>query len=136
MTPVARAKCSGFTLLEILIAFTIATTALGLLFRVHANSTATVVLSEQYQEATALARALIAEYSVTERTLTFTRTGSTGKFTWAVQASAYSGAIEGTSGQRPPYGLRSIEAEVSWSSRDRRRRIAIDTVKPFFEPAP
>jgi general secretion pathway protein I len=136
MTRIPCAQCSGFTLLEILIAFTIATMALGLLFRIHANSTATVVLSEDYQEATALAQALIAEYSVTERTLAFTRTGSTDKFEWAVRASAYSGAIEDTSGQRPPYELRSVEAEVSWFGRDRDRNIAIHTVKPFFEPHP
>jgi type II secretory pathway pseudopilin PulG len=136
MTHGTRAKCSGFTLLEILVAFTIATTALGLLFRIHASSTATVVLSEQYQQATALGQRLIAEYSVTERTLAFTRTGSADAFDWAVRASPYPGSIEDTSGQRPPYALRSLEAEVSWLARDRDRRIVIRTVKPFFEPQP
>jgi hypothetical protein len=129
----APAKCSGFTLLEILVAFTIATAALGLLFRIHANSTTTVVLSKDYQDATALAQTLISEYSVTEVTLAFTRTGSTGRFDWAVLASAYSAAIADTA-ERPPYELRTIEAEVSWSARDRTRRIAIHTVKPFFAP--
>jgi type II secretory pathway pseudopilin PulG len=136
MTLFTRAKCSGFTLLEILIAFTIATTTLGLLFRIHASSTATVVLSEQHQEATALARTLIAEYSVTERTLAFTRTGSTNEFEWAVRANAYASLVEDASGHQPPYALRSIETEVSWRARDRKRHIAIRTVKPFFEPQP
>ena len=135
MTHVPRAKCSGFTLLEILVAFTIATAALGLLFRIHANATATVVLSKDYQEATALAQTLIAEYSVTEQSLAFTRTGSTDRFAWAVRASAYSGAIDDTA-ERPPYALRAIEAELTWSARDRGRHIAIHTVKPFFEPRP
>lgn len=135
MTYTACAKCSGFTLLEILVAFTIATMALGLLFRIHANSTATVILSEDYQEATALAQALTAEYSVTESTLAFTRTGSTGRFDWAVRASAYAGPVADAA-ERSPYALRSIEADVSWSARDRGRHIAIHTVKPFFEPRP
>jgi type II secretory pathway pseudopilin PulG len=136
MTHTARSRCSGFTLLEILVAFTIATTALGLLFRIHATSTATVVLSEEYQEATALAQALIAEYSVTERSLAFTKTGTADKFQWAVRASAYSSEIASSAEQRTPYQLRSIEAEVSWPARDRERRIAIRTTKPFFEPPP
>lgn len=135
MTHAAPAKCSGFTLLEILVAFAIATTALGLLFRIHANSTATVVLSQDYLDATTLAQMLISEYSVTERTLAFTRTGSTDQFDWAVRATAYSGATADAT-ERPPYGLRTIEAEVTWSARDRDRRIAIHTVKPFFEPKP
>src|SRR5690242_13095164 len=118
MTHAPRTACSGFTLLEILIAFTIATAALGLLFRIHANSTATVVLSKDYRDATDLAQALIAEYSVTESTLGFTTSGSTNRFDWVVRASAYAGAVDDTA-ERPPYALRNIEAEVRWSARDR-----------------
>jgi type II secretory pathway pseudopilin PulG len=136
MTHRTRAQCSGFTLLEILVAFTIATTALDMLFRVHANSTATVVLSEQYQGATALAQTLIAEYSVTERVLAFTRAGSTDEFDWAVRASGYAAPTEHATAQRPPYELRSIEAEVRWSARGRGRHIVIRTVKPLFAPLP
>lgn len=135
MTHAPATKCTGFTLLESLIAFTIAATALGLLFRIHANSMATVVLSKDYQEGTDLAQTLIAEYSITERTLAFTKTGSTGRFDWAVRASAYSSASENTAAQAP-YSLRNIEAEVRWSARDHGRRIAIHAVKPFFEPRP
>lgn len=133
MMQAAPAKCSGFTLLEILVAFAIATTALSLLFRIHANSTATVVLSRDYQDATALAQMLISEYSVTERTLAFTRTGSTDRFDWSVRASAYAGSTADAA-ELAPYGLRAIDADVSWSARDRDRRIAIHTIKPFFEP--
>ncbi|HEY3518556.1 MAG TPA: hypothetical protein VGL98_16020, partial [Gammaproteobacteria bacterium] len=96
----------------------IAATALGLLVRIHANSTATVVLSKDYQEGTELAQTLIAEYSVTERAVAFTKTGSTDRFDWAVRASAYSGTADNAAA-RPPYALRNIEAEVSWAARDR-----------------
>lgn len=136
MTHSTRAANAGFTLLEILVAFTIATTTLGLLFSIHARSTATVVLSEEYQEATALAQALIAQHSVTERGVAFTRTGSTEKYDWAVRGSAHSGATGDSGAQRPPYTLRDIAAEVRWTGRDRDRRIAVKTVKPFFEPEP
>ena len=135
MTHGTRSGSGGFTLLEILVAFTIATTALGLLFRIHANSTATVVLSQQYQNATALAQTLIAESSVTERIPTFTRSGSTAEFDWIVRGGTYSAAVDGAAHQ-PPYQLRSIAAEVTWTARDRDRRIAVRTVKPFFERSP
>jgi general secretion pathway protein I len=136
MTHGMRAANAGFTLLEILVAFTIATTALGLLFRIHANSTATVVLSEEYQEATVLAQALIAEHSVTERGVAFTKTGSTDRYKWVVRGSAHSGATGDGPAQPPPYTLRAIAAEVRWAGRDRDRRVAVKTVKPFFEPEP
>jgi general secretion pathway protein I len=136
MKPGMRAANAGFTLLEILVAFTIAATALGLLFRIHANSTATVILSEEYQEATVLAQALIADLSVTERSLAFVRSGSADKYAWTARGNEYSNTIADDSGQRPPYRLRSIAVEVGWAARDRDRRIAISTVKPFFEREP
>jgi general secretion pathway protein I len=134
MTLETRAASAGFTLLEILIAFTIATTALGLLFRIHGNSTATVVLSEEYQEATALAQALVAELSVTERTLAFIKNGSTGKYEWSVRTEEYASVPAAGADLRAPYRLRSIAVEVTWAARDRDRRIAVKTIKPFFEP--
>ena len=65
MTRRDRNACAGFTLIEILVAFTIATTSLGLLYQIHANSTATVLLSQDYQEATELAQSLVAARSAT-----------------------------------------------------------------------
>lgn len=132
MKRTSRAASAGFTLLEILIAFAIATTTVGLLLRIHANSTTTVVLSEEYQTATVLAQTLLAELPVTERSLEFMRTGSSGKYGWEVRASALSEAPTGDT----PYRLRSIAAEVAWSSRDRERRIELRTVRPFYGREP
>lgn len=136
MTHGTRAANAGFTLLEILVAFTIATTALGLLFHIHASSTATVVLSQEYREATALAQALIAEHSVTERGMAFTRAGSTHEYEWVVRGTAHSGATGDSTAPRLPYRLRTLAAEVRWTGRDRDRRVAVQTVKPVFEPDP
>jgi hypothetical protein len=94
------------------------------------------VLSEEYQEATVLAQALIAEHSVTERGVAFTKTGSTDRYKWVVRGSAHSGATGDGPEQPPPYTLRAIAAEVRWAGRDRDRRVAVKTVKPLFEPEP
>lgn len=136
MTVTSRASNAGFTLLEILVAFTIATTALGLLFRIQASSTATVLLSEEYRAATVLAQTLIAEHSVTERRLSFTRAGSMDEYAWTLRAEPYPGASAAGTEQRPPYRLRSLAAEVTWASRDRERHLSIRTVKPFFDVEP
>jgi general secretion pathway protein I len=136
MTEASRATNAGFTLLEILVAFTLATTALGLLFRIHASSTATVLLSEEYRAATALAQTLIAEHSVTERQIAFTRSGSFDRYAWTLRADAYPDASAAGKDHRPPYHLRSIAADVAWASRDRERRISLRTVKPFFDAEP
>ena len=136
MTESSRASNAGFTLLEVLVAFTIATTSLGLLFRIQASATATVLLSEEYRAATALAQTLIAEHSVTERRLAFTRAGSMDKYAWTLRADPYPGAPAAGTEHRPPYRLRSIAAEVTWESRDRERHVSVRTLKPFFDAGP
>lgn len=128
-----RRANAGFTLLEILIAFAIATTTLGLLFRIHGNSTATVALSTEYRDAVVLAQTLVAEHSVTEHSRSFARTGATEKYAWSIQAVDYGAAAMDSFDERAPYELRKITVNVRWAARDRNRQIALHTVKPFFE---
>jgi hypothetical protein len=79
---------------------------------------------------------LIAEHSVTERRLSFLRSGSTDKYAWTLRAEPYTGAAAAGPEHQPPYRLRSIAVEVTWASRDRPRHVTIRTVKPFFDAEP
>jgi prepilin-type N-terminal cleavage/methylation domain-containing protein len=137
----------GFTLIEVLVAFAIATAALGLLFRIYANSTATVLLSEEYEVATELAESLVDEHAMTEDGIAFERDGVVaGKYRWRVTGEAYrdrperglaepksgSESESESEGMRPAYPLRSIDVDVAWQSHDRERDISLRALRPVL----
>ena len=135
MSDFRRLPSYGFTLIEILVAFFIATTALGLLYSIHANSTSTVLLAEEYEQATDLAQSLIAELAASETTLAFTRSGVTAeKYRWTVRSGAYQSGADVAARDMEPFHIRDLAVEVAWVSRDKERHITLFTAKPFFEP--
>lgn len=128
-----RRRSAGFTLIETIVAFSIAATSVALLFRIHASASMTVTLTEEYAYATELARSLLTEQSVTERTPSFSRRGvALGKFHWRVVGEIYrDAAAEFEQGPPPSWALREIAVEVEWRAKDKERRISLRTVKPF-----
>jgi general secretion pathway protein I len=128
-----RCRDSGFTLIETVVAFTIAATALGLLYKIHANGAATAVLAGEYLAATELAESLVTELPITEPSIGFARSGVTSeKYRWAVHSEALSGENTALDERTARYQLRNVSVEVEWRSRDKERRIDLHTVKPFF----
>jgi general secretion pathway protein I len=124
--------CAGFTLIEILVAFTIATTSLGLLYQIHANSTATILLSQDYQEATELAQSLVADLAATKLSVSFTEHGvAADKYRWTVRAAEL--AAGPSVAEVAPFRLRDVSVDVSWRARDKERHVSLHTAKPFFE---
>ncbi len=135
MTRRDRSASAGFTLIEILVAFTIATTSLGLLYQIHANSTATILLSQDYQQATELAQSLVADLATTKRSVSFTEHGvSADKYRWTVRAAELTSGSNVSDGA--PFRLRDVAVDVSWRARDKERHVSLHTAKPFFEPSP
>jgi prepilin-type N-terminal cleavage/methylation domain-containing protein len=132
MTRRDRSASAGFTLIEILVAFTIATTSLGLLYQIHANSTATILLSQDYQQATELAQSLVVDLAATKRSVSFTEHGvAADKYRWTVRAAELTPGSNGA--ERAPFRLRDVSVVVSWRARDKERHVSLHTAKPYFE---
>jgi hypothetical protein len=128
-----RWRSSGFTLIETLVAFTVAATALGLLYKIHANGAATAALAGEYLAATELAQSLLAELPATEPSIDFARSGvAVEKYRWAVFSEAFSAENTALDERTARYQLRNVSVEIEWRSRDKERRIDLHTVKPFF----
>lgn len=124
----------GFTLIEVLVAFTIAATSIGLLFQIHGRATATIVIAEESLYAIELARSLIDEYSATIENLAFRREGvDAEKYRWTVSASEFADPTAVDSS--PKYNLRDIRVVVTWMSRTGERALELHTVKPYAAPA-
>lgn len=133
-----RPQQTGFTLIETLVAFTIGATALGLLYKIHADSATTSISAAEYLVASELGESLLAELPTTEESIDFSRNGvAAEKFRWAVHAEPLATENAAVDERSARYRLREVTARIEWRSRDKNRRIELHTVKPFFpERAP
>lgn len=138
MTP--RRRDCGFTLIETLVAFVIATTAVGLLLQIHANAVRMIALAEDYRYVTELARTLIAEHVRTDAPLDFDRAGvAANRYEWQLSARQYLGAgdprVDDAVESRTRLGLRlrAVTVRIAWTAHDSEREVVLETLQPAFE---
>ena len=118
---------SGFTLLEVLVAFSITAMALGVVFQIFGKGSTALVLGDEYAEAVAIAESRLAEWSVGPEGQV-ARSGSDGRYGWQVDVSDYGDA--GAAGAKTPLELKQLAVEVRWESRGQTRVVKLQTLKP------
>ena len=133
MTPLARQL--GFTLIEVLVAFSIFSTALALIYQIYARGGAAAVLAGEYTTAVGVAEAQLARASVADRLLIDADGGADrgvalGKYHWRVTAEAWDNPIA-PAPQESAYGLKRVVAQVTWQSRGGQRQIILNGLKPY-----
>ncbi|MFK8050475.1 MAG: type II secretion system protein J [Halioglobus sp.] len=113
----------GFSLLEMIVAISILSMTLGLLYQAVSGATRNVRTDEKYAYGVELARSLLANYAVVPSS-GLNATGETaGEFRWEVQASP----MELPSAMRAG-SLQSIAVQVSWPDRGSRKTVALHSV--------
>jgi len=120
-------KNQGFSLLEILVAFTIMSISLGIVLKIFSSGVNTAVISEDYIIATQIAESLMAKTGIEEPLISGQMTGvDNDKYQWQVN-------IENThvSGiEEPDVELMNIQVQVQWDNEQQNgRMIELNSIK-------
>lgn len=121
-------RLHGFSLLEVLVAFSIAAMALGVVFQIFGKGATALGLGREVAQAIALAESQLAAASVDG-----VASDSAGRFAdqfdWMTHTSAYSGPAAAPS----TLMLREVAVDVSWESRGSTRTVQLVTLQPVLQ---
>jgi general secretion pathway protein I len=127
----------GFSLLEILVAFSIMAIALTVLLRIFGTGVNNAVISEEYTIAVQIAESLMARTGVETALTAGENQGNEGdKYDWQVVVSPVTPPAarrrlkdEESDQQTPTAELMSVRVRVSWGDEEQARSIELNTLK-------
>ena len=125
---------SGFSLLEVLVAFSITAVTLGILYQVYAKGSTAAILAGEYAEAVSIAESKLSGAAVNGALPGFHFLGrAQDKYDWEIQTEDY-GAYFEASNSSWTYSLLLVSVGVSWHSRNKSNRVDLKTLKPVVRP--
>jgi general secretion pathway protein I len=130
-----RARCRGFSLLEVLVAFAVLALTMGVLFQVFSTGLRTAMVAEEYGEATRMAQSLLTEYAATRPLQAGDHSGSFDgtPYRWQAEISPMStGDIAPGAAER--FETYSVSVRVSWSGGAGERQVDLHTVRLEARP--
>ncbi|MGZ8240939.1 MAG: type IV pilus modification PilV family protein [Methylobacter sp.] len=120
-------KQAGFSLLEILIAFTILAFSLSILLNIFSTGANTAVVAEEYTAAVQIAESLMAKTGVETDLKTVESSGvENEKYHWQVFVTPFNLNIENFDVQAIPATLFKVKIIIAW---DNDRQIELTTLK-------
>lgn len=121
----------GFTLLEVLVAFSITALALGVMYQIYAKGTTSALLGKEYAEAVTIAESRLALIGIEEDFSNDYLSGTENdKYDWQITISDYEFTDEENFEFEPPLLLKQVELEISWDSMGKRRSFILHTLRP------
>lgn len=124
----------GFSLIEVLVAFSITAVTSGILFQVYAKGARAVSLAGDYAEALAIAESKLAGVSVSDALPDLDVQGrSRDKYDWEIRIDDY--GDDNPAADSPSwFSLARVDVNVSWHSRGKLHRVDLQTLKPMVRP--
>lgn len=129
MQPLQR----GFSLIEILVAFSIAAVSLTVIFQIYAKGTTAAILGEEYAQAIAIAESRLAEAGGASGANAQELSGiENEKYNWRIQIDDF--IPPEPSDFEEKLRLINVSVEVSWQAREKQRVINLHSLKPVRSP--
>jgi len=128
-----RRRNSGYTLIEVLVAFVILAMALPVLLRIFSGGVRNVAASSDYAKAVLIAESRLATAGIDDTLAPGETDGvENGRFRWTRVVTSYEPAFDFRSAVR---GLRAyhVTVSVSWPNGDKERRVELNTVRLVHE---
>ncbi len=122
----------GFSLIEVLVAFSVTAVSLGIVFQIYAKGATATVLAGEYAQALAIAESKLAGVAVFRAIDGLEIQGrELKKYDWEIRVQDYTND-EQDEDLSPLYTLMSVEVNVSWRSRGKLHRVELQTLKPVI----
>ena len=121
-------KVNGFTLLEVLVAFSIFTVSLGILFQIFSKGTNAARLGDEYTQAVFIAQSRLASIGIESNPdIGEYRGRENNNFHWVMTVRPYDPNEDLLS----DYGIakREIEITVNWKSQGRNRSVNLNSIR-------
>jgi general secretion pathway protein I len=124
----SKRRQSGFSLLEVLVAFAILAISLGVLMEIFSRATITAIASAQYSQAATIAESLLNEVGVALTLEEGSVSGETESgFSWEITMVRLDLSEEFPF--EPPATAYRVNATVLWFDAGRPRSLAVSTLK-------
>ena len=121
----------GFSLLELLVAFSIMALSLGLLYRMTSGSARNLSDIEQQQQAAWLAGSILPSQQ-SEHADGWNEDGESAGYTWQVRSSPHPSG----SNSAVPVRLHEIYLAIQWQGGQRQGQLELRTLRPERKPGP
>ncbi len=132
MKPIRIAKISqgGFSLLEILVAFSILSMALGVLLAIFGKGLNLAATSDEYTKAVLLAESTLAGVGIEKVLEPGQENGSVDDiYEWSVNVEPFVTNDEDLLLENLPFRLYHVQVAVSWGDVDTPRTVALNTLR-------
>ena len=121
----------GFSLIEVLVAFSIASVSLTIIFQLYASGTTSAILGNEYSHALVIAQSRMEMIGTVEDFQDYTPSGiESDKFYWDITVDEY--IPDGSIPDLLRIDLKAVSITITWDSRDQERSITLQTLKPYF----